>query len=163
MTSRSVIVVTAGLLWLSAGPGAGQRPDAAGTAGFRGFVTEAGSGLPLQGVGIHLDSRLAPPVAVTDARGQFFADGLEAAVHLVFAERPGMVFTEMCRDQFELPCMELTLRSDLILDVEMQMRRGAILSGRVEDEDGDPVAGVRVFHARLTACHSPHCEKNTII
>lgn len=141
MTFRSVIVVAASLLWLPVALEAGQLFEA---AGIRGLVAEAGSGLPLQGVVIHFDSRLAPAVAVTDAGGRFFADGLEPGVHLVFAERPGMVFTEMCRDQSELPCMELTLRSDRILDVEMQMRRGAILSGRVEDEDGDPVAGVRV-------------------
>lgn len=144
MTFRSATVVVIIFLWLSAGLEAAQQPGTGGAAGIHGIVTETGSGLPLQGVEIHLDSRLAPAVAVTDATGQFFADGLEAGMHLLFAERPGMVFTEMCRSQPELPCMELNLGSGRTLEVGMQMRRGAILSGRVEDEDGDPVSDVRV-------------------
>jgi Carboxypeptidase regulatory-like domain len=111
---------------------------------LEGVVTALDGGQPLQGVAIHVDTRLSEPVATTDAAGRFRVEGIGPGAFRVFARREGMILAGTCEDNDDLPCADVWLPGGETVTLDLQMRRTASISGRVVDPDGVPVAGVFV-------------------
>jgi hypothetical protein len=129
---------------------------------IRGTVTSAETGSPVRRVNVaieRIDSTGRLPVqflgaraTVTDDRGQFTLSGIPAGFWRITATRSGyltQVFGQ--RRPFEPP-PPVIVQDDRELVANIALTRAGAINGRVVDEYGDPLAGVRVqpLRARMT-------------
>lgn len=81
--------------------------------------------------------------ASTDAEGRFSVEGVEAGRYRIFFEKSGFVAINERGQKADTNV--LTIKSGQSLDgLTFQMLPTAVISGRITDEDGDPMADVRV-------------------
>src|SRR5579872_5274581 len=118
---------------------------AAQPASIHGTVVDETTGQPLGGVHISLDFNLslgdrAAFAAVSDRAGSFSIASLPPGTYIMVAERPGFLM-DMVGDGLLAP-VRLTAGEHMELPIKMAAR--AVISGRVLDDAGDPVPGVRV-------------------
>ncbi len=103
---------------------------------IEGTVTDAGSGVPVAGARVAVvSSRLA----FTGPSGHFRFDGLAPGQYRVAAGRSGYI--EAARNVSLCPGQSVTT-------IDISLSPQAVISGRVEDQDGWPVRGSRVAVAR---------------
>src|SRR5438309_6762432 len=82
--------------------------------------------------------------ASTDADGHFHVDNVEPGRYRVFFERNGFIAVNNRGQRADLNV--LTIRAGQAVDnLLFQMLPTAVISGRVTDEDGDPLSEVRVI------------------
>jgi protocatechuate 3,4-dioxygenase beta subunit len=98
---------------------------------LRGRLLEAETGRPIPGGRLALDAGL---VLTADAEGRFEVGGLSRGYHESFAVCPGRVRQRVLFDT--------TARKDTELDIPL--RRGGKVVGRVTDTDGRPIPGACV-------------------
>jgi len=118
-----------------------------------GVVMNAASGEPIRKarvVAFPNNVRGRPPVpyaAMSDSTGRFVLQDIAAGTYRVFAERNGFVRAEtgLRRDGSQLTASLLTLEPGKKIEgLVIRLTPGAVISGRVFDEDGDPIQGASV-------------------
>ncbi len=91
------------------------------------------------------DANKQPLTAITDAAGHFSIDKISAGKYSVIVSRDNYIQTLYGQDQPDKPGATLSLApSQKISDLLFRLQRTAVITGRVQDEDGDPVRWVPV-------------------
>ena len=127
-----------------------RRPPAstAKTGSLAGSVVHAQSGEPLKRAEVVLSDDVAgaqPLRAITDASGKFKLPGLSAGTYRVSVSRSGFVPARARGKDSDSGPEVITLTSGQeITGLFYRLSPGAVLAGRVVDEDGAPFAGVRL-------------------
>ena len=132
----------------AAPPRDGQiRPDqVVGKGVLRGRVLDAQSGQPLKNATVTVFSPRfgqEPPSTTTDGEGRWEISGLPSGEYHVSASKGG--FSEV-RADFPRSIGLTDSRPERSVDVRLV--RGAVLSGRITDGDGEPVVGAQVMTLR---------------
>jgi protocatechuate 3,4-dioxygenase beta subunit len=141
LLSCAVITVVFGWPAYSQGP--------AGGAQIVGRVIDADSKAPIAGVRVTLlpNARpapmtlLTPPMAMTDENGRFSFDGIAAGQLRITAQKQGFAF-----EPTDAPVIEA--RAGQAITVDLSLRRGGALTGRILDERGEPLSEIRVSAMR---------------
>jgi hypothetical protein len=116
-----------------------QSPPADQKSALEGTVVSSTNGTPLKKATVTLEGG-KDLTAITTAEGKFKFEDLEPGDYTIKAERVG--YLEGADSVLALRPGEL--KKDFLLKLTPQ----GIISGRVLDEDGDPVLGVRVAYIR---------------
>ena len=125
-----------------------QPQNAASKASIQGIVTKAGGGQPLKGVRIsfrRLDGSQNPlgnvrtPVT-TDATGRFLVTGVDPGQYRISAERDGYIRQEYGQRTTTGSGTVISVAAGQRLELQFQMLPAGVISGRVSDEQGEPVA-----------------------
>ncbi len=110
----------------------------------RGKVTLQGTGEPIEGVKIRFTgfATRADDSIVTGPNGEYVATGLGPGRTNILAEKEGY---RLVAAYNRSPIMQLNLEPDIVEAVQdMQMQKTLTISGRVIDEQGQPVAAAKV-------------------
>jgi hypothetical protein len=114
-----------------------------------GQVVRAGTGEPLKKARVVLrkpEGRDPPYLAVTDPHGQFLIKDIEPGRYRLLVARNGYVRQEYGQKSPNRPGITLALApGQQVRDLLFRLIPAGVITGRVYDEDGEPVAGVRVF------------------
>jgi hypothetical protein len=150
MTVRVVALVALLAIAPFADAGGQQR---SGTARVRGTVVAADTGTPVRRATVRLRGEPAGPnwVAVTDASGRFDVGGLPAGRFIVEAMKPGFVAMSAGQKSPSDPARRIEVREGQTYDgADIRLPRGAVITGRLLDEFGEPVveAQVRAFRTQ---------------
>ena len=82
-------------------------------------------------------------IAASDAQGQFVFTGVPAGAYRVVVTKTGLIAGEYGQDRVGQPGKVVTLRDRQRLDrVDIGMWRGAVVTGTVTDQDGEPLEGL---------------------
>ena len=121
----------------NAAPTALRRPT--GTSTIEGRVVDV-DGRPIEGAGVVLS--IPVPVMVTGTDGTYTFADLPAGRYRVRAEKPGFVTREHGQNvQPNQPGTTITVADGQRLrDIDIMLPKGTVLSGRVLDMSGEPVA-----------------------
>ena len=128
-----------------------RASDPSGTAVLRGRVVVADSGQPLRRVQIRAT---APELregrsVMTDDEGRYELTELPAGRYLLSASKGGYVNMGYGQRRPFEPGRPLELADGQVLEkVDFTMPRGGVITGRITDEAGEPVAGAMVQVAR---------------
>ena len=132
---RSVLAVALCLLWYHPRAGAAEKPG-----GAEGRVVDASSGEPIRKAMVILRrNQESGAAAYTNAKGEFHFAELEPGAYAVSALRDGYV-----AGRKEPPMVVTILQEKTQSDITVKLVRTGVVSGRVVDPDGDPVAGASV-------------------
>jgi len=131
-------------------PARGARPNEdpqKGTSMVRGFVLSADTGAPLRRALVTVRSAEGRNggQATTDAQGQFEIKELPGGRYTITAQKAGFVTTSYGQRRPEQPGTPLELLEGQIADkLTLSLPRGGVITGKVVDEFGDPIAGAQV-------------------
>jgi hypothetical protein len=118
-----------------------------GTGVIRGRVTAADSGTPLRRAQVRLGGtnvRISQ-VANTDGDGRYDFPNLPAGRYSLTVTKSGYVTLEFGQQRPFEPGKPLDLADGQQIDkVDFTLPRGSVIAGRITDEFGEPVPGVRV-------------------
>jgi hypothetical protein len=124
-----------------------QQPQPAKppTGIIRGRIT-ASDGRPLRQAEVRVESaNSGSRTAPTDAGGNYAIDSLAPDSYLVSASKQGFATVERGQRQLSYPGTRLRLGDGEVLTrIDLVLPRAGSLSGRVVDENGDPMQGVTV-------------------
>ena len=129
----------------------------AGTATVSGRVTLIGE--PARGVMVILQTQNQGPSnaprARTDESGRFHFTGLPAGKYSVSALAPGYVSPDVDR-VFDVRGKTLNLaEGEKVENIDLEIKRGGVIAGRVADSQGRPVIEERVNLSKLDATYRP--------
>jgi hypothetical protein len=122
-------------------------PEPAGTARIRGRVVAADSGAPLRRAQVRLSAAelRVNRSATTDADGRYEFPDLPAGRYNLSVSRSGFVMLSFGQQRPFEQGRPLDLASAQQADkIDFALPRGGVIAGRVTDELGEPLAGVRV-------------------
>jgi hypothetical protein len=126
------------------GPG---RDSDAGTGVITGRVVAAATGAPLGRVQIRATADGVPAAhfATTDAQGRFELRGLAAGKWMLAASRSGYV-TQHLGQRYAFQVVNPIELADgaRFTGANFTLPRGGVITGRIYDEAGEPLAGIRV-------------------
>ena len=128
-------------------------------AGIEGFAVNALTGQPLSGVHVRFFTGSSDGVdrnygALSDSAGHFSITGMQPGSYLLSPQKTGFVF--VAKRVGAVPSNLVTLRSGQHLaDFKVVMTPRAVISGRVLDENGEPVANVMVQAEPIARDASP--------
>ena len=129
-----------------------DNPTAAtGTGRIRGRVVAADNGTPLRRAQIRLT---APDVRVnrnttTDGEGRYEFAQLPAGRYFLTVVRNGYVTLQFGQQRPFEPGRPLELADAQFMDrIDFALPRGSVIAGRITDELGEPMAGVRMTASR---------------
>jgi protocatechuate 3,4-dioxygenase beta subunit len=136
-------------------PSRGQAPardtptPAKGTASIRGRVVDA-TGKPLSRVEIRAGNGTGTQAnGLTDGDGRYDLNELPAGTYTVNATKANYVRTAWGEARPEGPGKRITLADGQKLDnVNLSLKRGGVVTGKIVDEFGDPVTDVFVTAMR---------------
>ena len=128
--------------------GQAPRPAGASTASVSGIVVKDPGSEPLKKVLVQIiaenQTAAGTYTASTDAEGRFHAEQMEPGRYQIFLEKSGFAAVNERGNKSEVSVV--TLQSGQSLgDLVLRMQPTAVISGRVTDEDGDPMAEVRII------------------
>lgn len=136
-------------LWLCALAALAQQPE---RCTVEGQVLKAGSGEPLKKAQLvlrKLDACNVSYTAATGESGRFLIPGVEPGRYRLSAERNGYVRQEYGQRRANQPGTMLTLEPGQRRgDIVFYLVPFAVVSGRVVDEDGEPIPHVRLLALR---------------
>jgi protocatechuate 3,4-dioxygenase beta subunit len=129
----------------------------AGTATVSGRVNLKGE--PARGVTVILQTKNQnasnAPRARTDEGGRFHFTSLPAGSYSVFAVAPGYVSPDVDR-VFDVRGKTLNLADgEKVENIDLEIKRGGVIAGRVTDSQGRPVIEERVNLSKLEASNQP--------
>ena len=126
----------------------GLAPAQDDRSAIEGQVLNGVTGEPLRKAALTLQIigvRGQPMVTVTDAGGQFAIDNIDPGRYLLSAERNGFVRQSYGSRSPNRPGTTLTLeRGQRVTDLVIKLMPQAVITGRILDEDNDPIANVTV-------------------
>jgi hypothetical protein len=131
-----------GLLWVSCACLTAQQ------AAIEGIAVHSVTGQPLSGVHVRLVARSHDGVsnvygAMSDSGGHFSITGMQPGAYTLMPEKTG--FVHMATRAGAVLSNAVTLKAgQRLTDFKLEMTPRAVISGRVLDENGDPVANVGV-------------------
>jgi len=137
-----------------AGPGGGRRGAApprdvaappTGTATITGRVVAADTGRPLRRARVVIGGGGRPRAASTDEQGRFRVSALPAGSYTITATKSGYVngaFGQRRASGNGTP-LELTDGQQAV-NIDIRLARGGVVTGRVLDEEGEPLARATV-------------------
>jgi protocatechuate 3,4-dioxygenase beta subunit len=136
--------------------GRGQRPMRAqplradaprGTSSIRGQIVAADNGAPIRRAQVRINAADAREsrVATTDAQGRFEIKELPAGRYTMTASKGGFVSLQYGQRRPSESGTPIELGDAQTLEkITMALPRGSVLSGRISDEFGEPVANASV-------------------
>lgn len=129
--------------------GAQQASDESpGKAAIAGKVVDAVSGEPLKKaivIAHTMESRGTPFMASSDAEGKFAFPDLDAGRYQLSVERNAYARQQYGQRDPNRPGSPLTLKAgQKMTDVLFRMIPAAVITGRIIDEDNEPVANAQV-------------------
>jgi len=135
-------------LWLAGAPGTGQQRDAQSTTGtIRGRVVAGDTGRPVPHATITLAKADLPPgrspanMVVADDEGGFSFPDLPGGSYELTASKPGTFLdTEYGQIDPSLPGTTVVVRGGSETALEFRLMRAGVITGRVLDINGEPVA-----------------------
>ena len=126
----------------------GLAPAQDDRAAIEGQVLNGVTGEPLKKAALTLQiigARGQPTVTVTDAGGQFAIQNIDPGRYLLSAERNGFVRQSYGSRSPNRPGTTLTLeRGQRVTDIVIKLMPQAVITGRILDEDNEPVSNVTV-------------------
>ena len=115
---------------------------------IEGRVINSVTGEPLRRVTLTLHTaaaRGASAAAITNAEGHFLLEDVEPGTYRLLAERTGFLGQEYGARSWSAPGTPLSLSAGQhIKDLEFKLTPQGVITGRVLDEEGEPVKGVDV-------------------
>ena len=148
--SRFLILVglLSGSLVFAQTPVSSSNQDDSDPATIEGFVVKSGTGEPLGKARVVLrpvGGREPVFGAVTDAGGRFFLTNIQAGSYRLHIERDGYVDQQYGQVSSNRPGTVLVLvPGQQVQDVRVSLVPAGTISGRVYDEDGEPIEGASV-------------------
>ena len=137
------------LITLSLAVALTQSPSTPTTAAVAGQVLESSSRSPVAGAEVMLIRVEVRPrsldqttIVTTDRFGRYFFQGLEPGQYRVDVRKPGFALLINAAPQVTLAAGEQRTSLDVLL------HKGAVIPGRVVNEDGEPLAHVDVVALR---------------
>jgi protocatechuate 3,4-dioxygenase beta subunit len=85
-----------------------------------------------------------PPAVITDSNGQFTFDSIPAGEYRIDAQRTGYASP---RQNFGEP-QAIKIAAGQAATIELRLKKGAVIAGRVLDESGAPLPDIRVMPMR---------------
>ena len=132
---RSLLAVALCLLWHDPRAGASEKPG-----GAEGRVVDSGSDEPIRKALVILRrNHQTGAAAYTDAKGEFHFAELEPGAYALWAQRDGYV-----AGRKDPPTVVTILPEKTRSGLTVKLVPTGVVSGRVVDADGDPVAGASV-------------------
>jgi hypothetical protein len=126
-------------------------PREAGFASIRGRVVAADSNQPLRNARVTLTGDSSTPPAFTGNDGRFSFAGLPPGRYTISARKAGYASTTYGQRRPDSPPLPIDLGAgDLFQNCELRMPRSAAISGRITDEQGDPIELANVVALRVT-------------
>jgi protocatechuate 3,4-dioxygenase beta subunit len=127
----------------------GQTPDAKskGTGSIAGRVTvgaKGASGITVGAFGGDIYPRRAAVQTTTDSEGRYRLFGLAAGTYQVSTLAPTLVTGATNNSPYGSGKMILLAASESVEDVDFKLSRGAVITGRITDEEGKPVIEERI-------------------
>src|SRR5687768_2427386 len=127
----------------------GARPAAIGTATVRGRVlTQAGT--PIRRALVSLTGGSLRRQTTTDAEGRYQFAELAAGVFSLNASKAGYVALQYGQRRPNQPGTPVTVANgQTVTAIDFTLPRGAVITGRITDEFGEPLAQAQVQVGRL--------------
>jgi protocatechuate 3,4-dioxygenase beta subunit len=129
-----------------------ESPEAQGGDGvIRGRIVQQDTGLPLRNalVLVRATGVPRPPTATTDQEGMYEIRGLPPARYTLRASKGGFVPIEFGQTRPNAPGRPLQLADGEVLEkVDVALPPGGVITGRVFDEEGEPISGAVVQAVR---------------
>ena len=136
------------LLSLNALPQAPSTLSDSAKCFIAGTVLKAATGEPLKKARVVLQKQepsAQPIVAITDATGHFSLKDIEPGRYRFWVERDGFVRTQYGQRSSQHPGVPLNLApGQRLRDIVFRMVAGAVISGRILDDDLEPLARANV-------------------
>lgn len=129
-------------------------PATQSTGVIKGRVVDAATGLPIRRASVQLMARARqgdPRATSTDDEGRYEIRELADGEFLLTVRKPGYAVSSYGQRRYGEPGRPLKLRQGEILEkVDVALRRGGVITGRITDETGEPVleAHVQVLRHR---------------
>lgn len=160
MTGSRAIAITALLLALidpalAQQPRDGARGQPSGTGIVSGIVQTTGSpSAPIRRAVVTLSGPplVASRTAITDDAGRFTIGGLPAGHFVVNVSKPAFLTTAYGATRMGRTGTTIALAGGERADIAIPLPRGAVVTGTIRNEQGEPTAGAAV---RLMDLHSP--------
>lgn len=123
-------------------PGMGQRDVKTGTGRIRGRIVAADSGVPVRRAQVRITgNELAMKTSLSDGDGRYEFRDLPAGRFTLTAQKPGYMTVQYGQTRPFESGKTIELADAQVMDkAEIAMPRGSVISGRIVDEFGDPIA-----------------------
>lgn len=128
-------------------PGQSSDSKPKGTASISGKVTIAGKaafGITVAAFGSDFNSRNSATRTTTDSEGRYRLFGLAAGTYQVTALAPAYIMAEPNPNYPYGGKMILLSAAEAVDDIDIKLLKGAVITGRITDEEGKPVVEERV-------------------
>lgn len=177
LAAQGVVSVTGGMVT----PGQPPKPEPPSykpeeLCTVEGIVRHAISGEPLRKAGVTLMRMEArgntnpPATTTTNSEGKFAMKNIEPGRYRIMAQRNGFVNSEFGMPSGNRPTASLTLeKGQTARDVEIKLTPHSVVTGRIIDEDGDPVTQAsvalirhRYFQGRKMQMPMGHAQSNDL-
>jgi len=149
---RVLILPPALLMALSAYAQKNSKPPKEETCSVSGIVIKMADSAPLRKAHLVLRSVENPNrtvAAVTNAEGRFALKDIEPGPYRLKVTRVGFVADEYGRRKPDAPGAILTLHAGQDLnDLQFRLIPAGVISGKIYDDDGEPLPGVQVSAVR---------------
>jgi hypothetical protein len=156
MTRRNVgrlLVAGLGCGALVSAPVSSQGPTGAGAGSIAGLVVTADTGRPLSGARVSVEgtSLRAPRAVITSDEGRFAFAALPVGEFTVGASKVGYVTLTYGQTKPSRPGTPVHVADGgRVEGLVLRLPRGAVITGTIRDEAGDPAAGTDVRVMRWT-------------
>jgi hypothetical protein len=124
-----------------------------GNSRISGVVVSADTGAPLPGARVSLEANNLPSsmarIATADVNGAFDFPNIAAGTYGLKASKGGYLAKVSSRFRIAGDHPVTVADGQTADSVTLQLYRGGVITGRIADEFGDPIAQVRVYVARL--------------
>jgi hypothetical protein len=136
-------------------PSANPLPDKSQLASISGTVLRSGTDEPLRKATVTLSKRddrsPRPRTAVTGADGKFLIEDIAPGSYDFIADHDGYLARSYGENSAGQGAAVLTLTpGQKLTDLIFRLQKSAVITGRITDEDGDPIRGVSVEALRRT-------------
>ncbi len=148
----AVLATTANLLAQSSAPPGSKRPDDAPCT-VSGRVVTAAEGFPLKSARVllipeHARSHNQMYATSSDSEGHFILKGIPAGQYEFSASRTGFVEQDYKADANDSGPLFALRSGENVSDVLFRLVAAAVITGRVSNEEGDPMQRVEVVALR---------------